>query len=151
VLLAGGDRSRSGFHRLQIVGWLCDFRFGFYSAYFRNKKPITPFWDGLDESGSFGVIAERLPELADSHAEAAVEINEGIAGPEAASKFLAADDFSGAFEKHEKQPKGLLLQLDAFPVLQELRRGGVYLKRAESIDGSWKCLHTLAPRAVKDR
>ena len=77
-------------------------------------------WNCLDVSGIFSVIVQRLPELANRHSEAAVEVNEGIARPEAASKFLAADDFSGSFEEHEEEPIGLLLQPYGSPVLQEL-------------------------------
>jgi hypothetical protein len=76
--------------------------------------------NGLDVSGIFGVIVQRLSELANRYPEAAVEVDEGVAGPEAAAKFLAADEFSGSFEEHEEEPTGLLLQPYGSPILHEL-------------------------------
>jgi hypothetical protein len=96
----------------------------------------------LNISGIVGIIVQRLPKLANRHPKAAIKINEGIVEPETASKLLPADDFSGVFQQRDEEPIRLLLQLDASPVLQELPRGGVYLKRAELIDNSGLCLHT---------
>jgi hypothetical protein len=124
---------------------------GLYPADLGNKEPISSLWNRLNVSGIFGVIVERLPKLANRHSKAAVKINERIAGPEAASKFLPADDLSGVFEERDEDPIRLLLQPYTSPVLQEFPRGGVYLKRAELIDNSGLCLHTLAPKAVEDR
>jgi len=123
---------------------------GIYPAYCRNEEPISSLWNCLDVSGIFGVIVQRLPKLAHRHPEAAVKINERIVTPEAASKFLPADYFSGVFQERDEEPIGLLLQPYASPVLQEFPRGGVYLKRAELIDNSGICLHTLAPEAIED-
>ena len=124
---------------------------GIYPAYFRSKEPIASLWNCLNVSGISSVIIQRLSELANRYPEAAIEVDEGIAGPEAAAKFLAADNFSGSFQEHEEEPIGLLLQPYRSPVLQEFARGGVYLKRAELVDGSWMCLHTWAPQAEEDR
>ena len=77
-------------------------------------------WDGLDVSGIVSVVIQRFSELANRHPEAAVEVNEGIARPEAVAKFLAADDLSGSLEEHEEEPIRLLLQPYGSPVLQEL-------------------------------
>jgi hypothetical protein len=66
------------------------------------------------------VVIQRFSEFANRHPEAAVEVDEGIAGPEAAAKFLAADDFSGSLEEHKEEPIGLLLQPYGSPVLDEL-------------------------------
>jgi hypothetical protein len=120
---------------------------GVHSSDFGNKEPISVLWDGLDVSRILGVVVQRLPELANRYAEAAIEIDERIAGPEATSKFLATDDFSGVFQQHEEELIGLLLQPDASSVLEEFCRGGVYLKRAELIDNSGLCLHTWPPKS----
>ena len=77
-------------------------------------------WNGLDVSGIIGVVDQRFSELANRHPEAAVEVNKRIARPEASSKFLATDDSSGSFEKHEEESIGLLLQPYGSPVLQKL-------------------------------
>jgi hypothetical protein len=122
-----------------------------HSAYFSDKEPIASLWNCLNVARIFGVIVQRLPKFADRHAETAVKIHERIVRPEAASKFLAADDFSGSFEKHEEELIRLLLHPYGSPVLQEFARSDVYLKRAELIDGSWMCLHTWAPQAEEDR
>ena len=115
----------------------------------RHRRPRTA--ERTQSGRCPGVIAQRLPKFADRHAETAVKIHERIVRPEAASKVLAADDFSGSFEKHEEELIGLLLHPYGSPVLQEFARGGVYLKRAELIDGSWMCLHIWAPQAEEDR
>jgi hypothetical protein len=152
---ADGDRSCARFQRLRIFAWCIiaqcrGFRSGIDPAYFSNKEPISSLGNCLNVSGIVGVIVQCLPQLAHRHPEAAVKINERIVRPEAASKFLPADNLSGVFQKRDEQPTGQLLQPDASPVLQEFPRGGVYLKRAELIDNSGMCLHTLAPRAIED-
>jgi hypothetical protein len=124
---------------------------GIYPAYFRNEEPIASLWNCLNVSGISSVIVQRLPELPNRHPKAAVKINESIARPEPAAKLLPAHDFSRVFKEHEEEPIRLLLHPYASAVLQELPRGDVYLKRAELIDNSGLCLHTLAPQAVGDR
>jgi hypothetical protein len=103
----------------RIVVRLPDFWSGIRSTDLRNKEPISALWNGLDVSGIFGVVVQRLSEFANRYPETAVEVDEGIAGPEAAAKFLAADDFSRGFEEDEEEPIGLLLQPDGSPVLEE--------------------------------
>jgi hypothetical protein len=122
---------------------------GIYPAYFRNEKPIASLWNCLNVPGIVSVIVQRLPQLANRHAEAAVKIDKRILGPQAVSKFLPADYLSGVFQERDEEPIRLLLQLDASPVLQELPRGGVYLKRTELIDNSGLCLHTWPPKSYK--
>ena len=95
------------------------FMSGIYPAYFRNKEPIPSLWNCFNVSGIVSVITQRLPQLANRHAEAAVKIDKRISRPEAAAKFLSADYFSRIFQQRDKEPTGLLLQPDASPVLQE--------------------------------
>jgi hypothetical protein len=147
---------RARLQRLQIVAQFIivrfrSFRSGLYPPYFRNEEPIASLWNRLDIARIFGVIVQRLPKLANRHPKTAIEIDKRISRPETISKFLAADDFTRSFEEDEEEPIGLLLQPYRSPVLEKFARGGVYLKRAESIDGSWMCLHTWAPQAVEDR
>jgi hypothetical protein len=122
------------------------FQCGIYPAYFRNEESIASLWNRLNVSGIVGVIVQRLPKLPNRNPETAVKIDKRISGPETASKFLSSDDLPGVFQKRDEEPAGLLLQLDASPVLEELPRGGVYLKRTELIDGSGLCLHTWPPK-----
>ena len=82
------------------------------------KETIAPLGNGLYISRTFGIVAKRLSQLAHRHAEAAVEINERIVGPEAASKFLPAADFSRTFEQRDEEAIRLLLQPYASPILQ---------------------------------
>jgi hypothetical protein len=107
-----------------------------------TDEPIPSFGNCLDVARLFGAIVQRLPQLANRHPEATVKINERIVGPEAASKFLPTDYFSGIFEERDQEPMRELLQPDAFPVLQEFSRAGVYLKRAELVNNSALCLHS---------
>jgi len=118
-----------------------------YPADFRNKEPIPSLWNRLNVSGIFGIIVQRLPQLANRHSKTAVEINERIVRPEAGSKLLPADDFSGVFKERDEEPTRLLLQLDASPVLQEFSGGDIYLKRTELIDDSGLCLQTWPPKS----
>jgi hypothetical protein len=89
-----------------IVAPCRDFLSGLYPAYFRNKEPISSLWNCLNVSGIFCVVVQRLPQLANRHAEAAVKINERISRPEAISKFLPADYFSGVFQERYEEPMG---------------------------------------------
>jgi hypothetical protein len=77
-----------------------------YPAYFRNKEPISSLWNRLNVSGIFGVIVQRLPQLANRHPEAAVKINERIVRPEATAKFVTTDYFSGVFKERDEEPMG---------------------------------------------
>jgi hypothetical protein len=103
----------------QDPGGSFDFGSGIGVVYLRDQEAIAPLWNRLNVSGIFGVIVQRLPQLANRHPKAAVKIHERIAGPEATSKFLPADDLSGVFEQRDEEPAGLLLQLYASSVLQE--------------------------------
>jgi hypothetical protein len=110
-------------------------------TYGRLEKAITSFRNCLDIPGTLGVVAQRLSQLANVDAQAAVKIDEGIFRPDAAPQFLAADHLSRIFQKHNQKPKRLLLQLYALSIFEEFARGDVYLKQAESIDGIGLGLH----------
>jgi len=150
ALWADGDWSCARFQALRIFarcgGFMSGLMSGVYPADVRNKKPIPSLWNRLNVSGIFSVIVQRLPQLADCYAEAAVKINERIVKPQAASKLLPADDITVFFQKRDEEPIRLLLQLDASPILQELTRGDVDLKRAELVDNSRMCQHIWAPQ-----
>jgi hypothetical protein len=120
VRLAGGHRTHVLLQRCPIAVRWRNFRNGIHSPDLRYKEPVSALRDGLDVSGIFGVVVQRVPEFANRHPEAAVEVDEGVAGPEAAAKLLAADDFSGSFEEHEEEAIGLLLQPYGSPILHEL-------------------------------
>jgi hypothetical protein len=123
---------------------------GIYPAHFSNKEPISSLGNCLNVSGIFGIIVQRLPKLANRHPEATVKINERIVTPEAVSKFLPTDEFSGVFQERDEEPMGLLLQPYASPVLQEFAGSGVYLKRTELIDNFGMRLHTSPPNITED-
>jgi hypothetical protein len=94
---------------LRILARSSEFRSGIYPAYFGNKKPIPSLWNRLNVSGIFGIIVQRVPQLANRHSKAAVKINERIVRPEAGSELLPADDFSGVFQERDEEPTRLLL------------------------------------------
>jgi hypothetical protein len=75
-------------------------------AYFSNEESISPLWNCLDVSGVVSVINQRLPQLANRHAEAPVKIYKRISRPETASKFLSSDYFSGVFQKRDEEAAG---------------------------------------------
>jgi hypothetical protein len=105
------------------------------------KKAIASFGNRLNIPGTFGVVAQRFPQLANGDAEAAVEIDKRVFRPDAAPQFFAADHLPSIFQKHDEQTKRLLLQLHALPIPEEFARGRVYLKLAELIDSIGRCLH----------
>jgi hypothetical protein len=51
-----------------------------------------------------------------------IEVNEGVAGPEAMLKLLASDHLSPVFQKDGEDLTRLFLELDTDPVLMQLTR-----------------------------
>jgi hypothetical protein len=51
---------------------------------------------------------ECLTEPPHGRVEAVLEIDERVVGPQALSKFIAGDKLTGAIEKGEEEPEGLL-------------------------------------------
>jgi hypothetical protein len=64
-----------------------------------------------------------------------IEVNEGVAGPEAMLKLLARDHLSAVFEKDGENLARLLLELDANAMLAELTGPHVEVVRAEAQRG----------------
>jgi hypothetical protein len=122
-------------------GWRRRARDGFCRTYGGTKKAIASFGNRLNIPGTFGVVAQRFPQLADGDAEAAVEIDKRVSRPDTAPQFFAADHLPSVFQKHDEEPKRLLLQLHALPVPEEFARGRVHLKLAELIDSIGRYPH----------
>ncbi len=61
-----------------------------------------------------------------------IEVNEGVAGPEAMLKLLASDHLPAVFQKDGENLGRLLLELDANAMLAQLTGPQVELIRAEA-------------------
>ena len=101
-----------------------------------RQEAVSPPGYGLNVPGILGVVAQCLPQLADSHAQAVLEINKCIVLPEPVAKFLSADYFAAVVQKRDEDPIGLLLQLYAGAVFQEFAGARVDHKGAEFVDSS---------------
>jgi hypothetical protein len=106
-----------------------------------SEEAISALGDGFNVAGVLGVIAKRLPQFADGHPQAAVEVDKGIVPPDAVAKFLTADHVSGLFQEHYEEPEWLLLQLYPVPVFQEFAGGGIHLERSEAKERTERRLH----------
>ncbi len=60
-----------------------------------------------------------------------VEINEGIAGPEAFAQFLSRDNFAGILKKDNQNLEGLFCELESETVLAELAGLQIHLENAK--------------------
>jgi hypothetical protein len=66
-----------------------------------NEEAVASLGNGFDILGMLSVISDRLPQLANGHPEAAVEINEGVFGPNAIAKVRPGDHLPGVLKKHD--------------------------------------------------
>jgi hypothetical protein len=65
---------------------------------FGREEAISPFGNGFNVSGIFGVVAQSLPQLTNCHSQAILKINECILLPQPVPKLLAADYFARIFQ-----------------------------------------------------
>jgi hypothetical protein len=61
-----------------------------------------------------------------------IEVNVGVAGPEAVLQVLSGDRFPAVFQKNGEDLTGLFLQLDSNAMLAQFARSEVKLKNAEA-------------------
>ena len=85
--------------------------------------------DGLDELGIFGVVAEKMAELADGGVDAVLGVDEDFAGPEALGDLGAGDELALPGGEQDEQLHRLALDAQGIG-----RRGGV--RNARSRAGS---------------
>ena len=65
-------------------------------------------------------FAERRSEPLDGRVDAAVKIDERVAGPKPLLDLLSQHRFTGAFQKQEQNLKRLLAQFDSKAVMPEV-------------------------------
>jgi hypothetical protein len=63
-----------------------------------------------------------------------IEINEGIGSPQLRLQFFTGDDLTGTFHQQSQYLKRLSRKLQTDPVLAELSRLNVDLKRSEAVE-----------------
>jgi hypothetical protein len=90
--------------------------------------PIRP-----SVAGVIGIVAERIAQLANSHAQAAIKINKRRVLPDASLNFFPRHDLAGILHQDYEQAKWLVLQLDAPALFQQFTRRGIHFKEAKLI------------------
>src|SRR5690349_18041554 len=117
---------------------------GYFRIDLRSEEAISALGNGLDVAGVLGIIAKRLPQFANGHTEAAVEVDKRIVAPDAMAQVVAGDHLSGVFQKNDQKPEWLLLQLHPIPVFPEFARDRIHLERAEPIERTDRRVHVSA-------
>jgi hypothetical protein len=87
--------------------------------HWRDKAVATP-WQGFDVLGMLRRVTQYLPKLADRGVQAIVKVDERVVRPQLVPQFLTADQFSATLQEQGEDLKGLDLQSDLLPVLEDL-------------------------------
>jgi hypothetical protein len=101
----------------------------------RRNETIAAAGQSFDEAGILGRIAERFAELIDRGSKAVVEVDDGVAAPEALLNFFAGHQLARAIEKANQDAKGLRLQPDADAGPAQFTGFGISLEKAEGEPG----------------
>ena len=72
-----------------------------------SDEAVATLGEGLNIAGAFGGVAEGFADLVDGGAEGVVEVDDGVAAPEAELEVVAGDDLSGALEERGENFEGL--------------------------------------------
>src|SRR5262245_52137055 len=72
-------------------------------------ESIAALGERLDVARCLGSVAEGLAQPLDGVVQTAVEINEGIRGPDLPMEVLTCDDFASMLQQDAEEPKGLIL------------------------------------------
>ena len=73
-----------------------------------RHQPIAASRDGLDVARSVGGIAEDVAKPLHGGIEPVLEIDEGVAGPQALSQLVAGDEVPGTLDQRQQHLQGLL-------------------------------------------
>jgi hypothetical protein len=72
-----------------------------------GDEPIATSRQGLDETGIFGGVAERIAETVHGGIEAVLEVAEGVIRPKSSLQLLSADQLAGPEKQKTQDLKGL--------------------------------------------
>ena len=82
-----------------------------------------------------GIVAERGSDLTDAEIQSAIEVHEGVVGPDGAAQLLARHRPARALEQRGEHVRGLRLQMDRPPLARQLEARRVEEKHAETVSG----------------
>ena len=115
-----GDRRGRRTHRLVLL------------ARHRRDEAVSPFRDCLDKAWTFRRVPERIPQTLYGRIDAVIEFDSRIVGPQPLPDLFSRHQLARAFQKFEKDKKGLLLQADSLSAPSQLRGSEVELKLAKA-------------------
>jgi len=99
-----------------------------------NEETVATLRKCFDKTRCLGGVVEGGAYFVDGGAEAVVEIDEGIRGPQFVADLISGDDLAGTFEKHNQKIEGLRLKPDFMALAAQLTRVKMRSKRTEEDD-----------------
>ena len=111
-------------HRL---GGCCGVR-GLY----RSDETVPAPRNRLDVSRPFRRVAKRIAQASDRGANAVIEFDDRVAGPQAFANVLPGNHFTRRLEKHLENSKGLLLESNAAACFTQFSPGKIQFERAKT-------------------
>src|SRR4029077_9934544 len=92
---------------------------------------------GLDETRGICLVPQGFAQAFDRVIYSAVEVHEGVGGPDPLPQLFTRDRLAGSFEKKLKQLEGLVLQLDLHALLAQLSHAGVKFENPKVHNLAW--------------
>ena len=96
-----------------------------------GDEAVAALGEGFDVAGVVGGVSEGFADFINGGAERVVEVDDGVAAPEAELEVVAGDDLAGALEERGEDFEGLALQLNPKTSLPEFSAIEVHLKESE--------------------
>src|SRR5215471_4188823 len=98
-----------------------------------GQKAVAVSRNGLNITGTVGGISQRGPQLGHGFVEASVKIHEGLRGPQPLPDLLPRHQVARMLHEEGEDLKRLVLEFYTDPVLAQLGRFEVHLKRAKAL------------------
>ncbi len=99
----------------------------------RGHEAVSAPRNGFHIARCLGVIVECVPHFSDGHAQAVIELNEGVFRPQTLPDFFASDDLSGSLHQHHEQSVGKVLDFHAGAIPRKRLLSGVQFERTEAV------------------
>jgi hypothetical protein len=97
-----------------------------------RDKPVAFALDGLNETRTVGVVAQRAANLSDDRIDAAADFDEDVTTPEAVDDFVPSDDLVVTSHEQHQQLHRPALDVDPASVPKQLVRRHVEGKPTKS-------------------
>ena len=127
-------RRRNLLRRRRTRGYLRRRRRGRLRRAHRGDEPVPPPLQRLDEARVVGLVPQRHAQPVDGAVQPAVEVDEGLVGPEPLPERLARHGRAARVEQGLQDPQRLLLQTHPQALPPELAGTPVQLENAEPED-----------------